>query len=281
MNIIIEFIVRFRDYITVCALTVISFLMISEGNTSNIGGFKAFVISKVGLFQDYFSFISKTGSLENENKALRELNLKLTTELIKSRKATVENEKLRGIIGFKETFVKDIKPVEVIGTTTIGFMNFLTINAGEKDSLQIGMPVRTDAGLVGVVSIISKNYALIELIKNKDVKVAVKVIRPALQGILEWDGSNNFKLQNIPETYDIKVGDVLVTSNYSNTYPENIPIGTVRSVKQKKNSLFLDINIDTYVDFNTLTHVFIVNEIPDPERVKLVEELIDRIQLFN
>ena len=281
MNTIIEFIVRFRDYITVCALTVISFLMISEGNTSSIGGFKAFVISKVGLFQDYFSFISKTGSLENENKALRELNLKLSTELIKSRKATVENEKLRGIIGFEETFVKEIKPVEVIGTTTIGFMNFLTINAGQKDSLQIGMPVRTDAGLVGVVSITSKNYSLIELIKNKDVKVAVKVIRPALQGILEWDGSNNFKLQNIPETYDIKVGDVLVTSNFSNTYPENIPIGTVRSVKQKKNSLFLDINIDTYVDFNTLTHVFIVNEIPDPERVKLVEELINRIQLFN
>jgi rod shape-determining protein MreC len=274
---IIEILIKWKDQFLFLAFFLISLILISTSNTDKITGFKSLVISTFGGMQIAIFGSGNSASLKNENIALREMNLRLSRELIKNREAKSENQRLRSIIGFKETFQKDIVPAEVIGVLEYNNRYYITLNTGSIDSIQKGMPVRTDAGLVGVLHELTSDYAIVETLINRNVKVAVKDVRSGVYGMLEWEGAENFRLKNIPESYDIKVGDLLITSNYSNKYPEGIPVGTVSSVNNDLTSLFLDINVDIAVDFKLLSQVFIVREIPDPERIKLIEELESKL----
>lgn len=270
---LIELIIKWKDQFLFLAFVIISLLLISTSNTNKISGFKAYLITGLSRVQFLINGAGNTGSLKNENKALRDMNLQLSRELIKNRKAKFENERLRAIIGFRETYYKEIEPAEVIGISEYNGRYFITLNVGSLDSIRMGMPVRTDAGLVGMIIKVSGDYAIVETLLNRNVKVAVKDIRSGVHGILEWEGSENFLLKNIPESYDVKPGDLLITSNFSNKYPEGIPVGEVITVKNDLSSLFLKIRVETQVDFNLLSQVFIVKEVPDPERIELIKSI--------
>ncbi|MDC1067861.1 rod shape-determining protein MreC [Candidatus Kapabacteria bacterium] len=277
----IEIIIKWKDQFLLLGFVLISLVLISTANTTKISGFKAFLIGSLGSTKYTIFGSGNNASIENENKALREMNLQLSQELISNRQAKFENERLRSIIGFKETFQKDIAPAEVIGVSEYNNRYYITINIGSLDSIKKGMPVRTDAGLVGVIHILSGDFAIVETLINRNVKVAVKDIRSGVYGMLEWAGAENFSLKNIPDSYDIKPGDLLVTSNYSNKYPEGIPVGIVRTVNNDLTSLFLDIKVDIAVDFKLLSQVFILKEIPDIERIILIENLENKIKNLN
>lgn len=278
---LLEIIIKWKEHFLLLAFIIISLILISSANTNKISGFKAFIITSLGELQYSILGSGNSASIKNENKALRDMNLQLSEELISNRQAKFENERLRAIIGFKETYEKEIVPAEVVGISEYNNRYFITVNIGSLDSIKRGMPVRTDRGLVGTVYLLSGEFAIIETLLNRNVKVAVKDIRSGVYGMLEWKGAEDFALKNIPESYDVKPGDMLITSNYSNKYPSGIPVGTVRSVKNDLSSLFLNIDVDVSIDFKTLSQVFIVKEIPDPERIKLIEELENKLSDLN
>lgn len=268
-----DFIIKWKDHLITLLLIVISINLISNSNTTKISGFKTWLYTNSIAAEYLVRGSGNTKSLKNENKALRNMNLQLSQELIKNRKAKYENEKLRSIIGFKETFETEIEVAEVIGRNNFNGRVFLTLNIGNNDSIKIGMPVRTDTGLIGVISEISDNFSVVETILNQDIKVSVKDIRSEVNGIFEWDGRKNYFLKNIPETYDVKQGDILVTSNYSNKYPPAIPVGRIKNVETDLSSIFLNIEVESFVDMYLVSEVFILKFLPDPERVELIQTL--------
>jgi len=281
MQSFIEFVVKFKEYIVFTTLSVISLLMISNGDTSKIGGFRAYVLSSIGYVEEVFDFIPNPSVLISENKAVRDLNLILSNELSRSRKSKIENEKLRKMLGFKETFEKDVIPAEVKGKNTVNQRNYITINRGKADSVKVGMVVRTDAGLVGTIVVANQKISLVNLIQNREVFIAGKIFRTSADGIVKWESGSTFKFKNIPEFYDVKVGDNIYTSNYSNKYPSDIPIGEIIKVEKDHKTAFLNIELASYVNFNTLEQVFIVREMPDPERIELIEKMEEKLRLIN
>lgn len=253
--------------------------MMNFGDTNKISGFKLFLITNIIKVQDAVPFLANTSSVKAENKALRDYNLKLSKELIRNREAIAENDRLRGIIGFRETFDKEIIPAEVNGFSEYNFKLFISLEVGEKDGVKRNMPVRTDAGLVGIVNLVSENYCLVETLKNRDTKVAAKVLRSSVNGLIEWEGGEEYVLSNIPNSYDVEEGDMVVSSNFSNRFPEGIPIGIISKIDKFKNSLFLDIKVKPFVNYNSLTQVFVVKETPNPERDSLIKALEDKLNL--
>ena len=85
--------------------------------------------------------------------------------------------------------------------------------------------------------VVEDNYSLIETINNRQVKISAKNIRTGTDGILVWSGDKYFFMQNIPKSFDVKVGDELITSNYSRKYPPQVPIGKVVKVEDDKSTL--------------------------------------------
>ena len=52
-------------------------------------------------------------------------------------------------------------PAKIINKSVFKRNNFLTINKGSKDGINVGMGVVTDKGVIGVIYSVSENYALI------------------------------------------------------------------------------------------------------------------------
>ncbi len=279
MNSFTEILNKYKDYLIFIGLFMLSLVMLNYGNANKISGFKIFMITNMIKAQDIAPFLANSSSIQAENKALRDYNLRLSKELIRNREAIAENDRLRGIIGFKETFDKDIIPAEVNGFSQYNFKLFLSLEVGRNNGIRRNMPVRTDAGLVGIVNLVSDNHCLVETLKNRDTKVAAKVLRTAVNGLIEWEGGEEYILSNIPNSYDVNEGDLVITSNFSNRFPEGIPIGRVSKINKSTNSLFLDIKVRPLVNYNSLTQVFVVKDIPNPERDSLIKALEEKLNL--
>lgn len=281
MQRLINLVVRFKEIITFTALVVISLSLMSIGDMSRLGGFRAITIGTVGWLQELFAWVPNPGALQAENKAVRELNIQLFSEVTRSRQALIENQKLRNMLDFLEETELEHISAEVVGRTTIELRSFITLNKGIESGIEKGMSVRTDAGLVGVIMGSSKNYSLVELILNRNVRISGKIQRTGISGIISWEGGDNLFLKNIPESYDVQEGDVVITSNFSNKYPPNLPIGQIVSIDDDLGSLFQKITVKPYVSFQTLEEVFVIKSQPDPERNKLINEMEERMQALK
>jgi len=278
MQKIINFIVQFKEYISLLALIVLSLSLISLGDTSKIGGFRTVVIGTVGWMQELFSFVPNPRALEIENQAIRELNLRLSTEVTRMRQAILENEKLRKMIELKDRSDKQLIAAEVVGKSSVELRNYATLDKGRNTGIDYGMSVRTDAGLVGVIVGMTDNYSLVELISNRNVKISAKFQRTGINGIVVWEGGEYLQVKNIPESFDIKKGDEIVTSNFSNKYPNDIPIGKVSKIEMDPGSLFKKVYVKSNVMFSSLEQVFVVKEQPDPYRSALLKDMEDRLR---
>ncbi len=275
----IEFIIRFKNYISFAALIVISLSLISMGDVNKIGGFRAFVFGTFGWVQEAFSWIPNPQATQSENKALRELNLQLSNEVTKMRDAVVENKALRKLLELKEKSNRNFIAVSVVGKTKIQLRNYLIINKGENNGIKVGMPLRTDAGLVGVVIGTSNNYSLVETIINREIKVSAKCLRSNYKGIVVWEGGQNMLMRDVLQSYDVKKGDIIVTSEFSNKYPEGVPIGKVIEREEAEGHLLLKVVVKPYVNFETLEEAFVIPAIPDTERIELIKELDETLKL--
>lgn len=273
----IAFVTRYKEYITFSALVIICLSLISIGDVSRIGGFRTVIIGSMAWMQGAFSWIPNPGALQNENRSLRELNLQLSTEVIKMRSAMIENDRLRSLIDFKQNFPDSLISAEIVGKSSIELRNYVVINKGDEEGIVQGMSVRTDAGLVGTIIGSSDNYSLIEMVNNRNVKVSAKIERTNIDGILTWSGGDYFNLNNIPTSFDVKKGDVILTSEFTNKYPANIPFGEVNEVIDEKNSLFFTVRVRPFVNLATVEQVFVVKKIPDAERLRLILELEERL----
>lgn len=278
---LINFVTKFKVYISFTALVIISLSLISIGDVSRIGGFRTIIIGSMAWMQSALSWIPNPNALQNENRALRELNLQLSTEVIRMRTALIENNILRQMIDFRDNTNDTLISVEIVGKSSIELRNYSVINEGEYKGIETGMAVRTDAGLVGTIVGTSANYSLVEMINNRNVKISAKILRTNINGILTWNGGEFFSMNNIPTSFDVKEGDVVLTSNYSDKYPNNVPIGIVYKVEDEKNSLFFNVKIKPYVNLSTISQVFVVKNIPDLERHLLIKSYEDNLQLMK
>lgn len=277
----IAFVVRYKNYITLSALMVMSLSLMSVGNLSRLGGFRAVIVGSIGWVQSAFAWIPNPVALKSENTALRELNLQLSVESARSRQALVENGVLRRMLELPKYTDFRLIAADVAGKTTTQLRNYATINKGTDHGVHEGMSCITDAGLVGRVIGASRNYAVVQLLLNRDTRVAAKVQRSRVDGIVSWEGESTVALKNVPKSFDVQVGDVILTSNYSNIFPANIVVGRVTRVDEENQSLFRRIVVEPAVNFSTLEQVYIIDYVPDKERMRLEREVDQRTRQRN
>lgn len=273
---IFDFIVRFREYFVLSVLVIASFVLMSYSNVAQLGGFRTVVVGGIGWLQNVFSWIPNPIALKSENAALRELNLQLSDERAKLRTAIIENEKLRKMLEFKKQPGSPLVAADIVGKTTVEVRNYATLNKGASDGIAEGMPAITEAGLAGVVIGVSDDYSLVRLLINRESRVAGKILRSRIDGILAWEGDEYLVMKNIPKSYDIKPGDEVVTSTYSNRFPPNIAIGKVKMLRDDPGSMFRKVFVEPSVRFPTIEQLFVAKVVPDTQRVKL-EQLIEQI----
>ena len=277
MQRLLQIIEEFKQYIALCFFVIISFSLMALGDLSQFGGLRSVVVATIGVFQEAFSFIPNPVALKSENSSLRDLNAQLSYEVQKSRQSSIENDKLRSLLTFKSISKLPLVPAEVVGKTIGSIRSYITLNRGTASGIAQGMAVMTDRGLVGVVASVSENFAIVSILKNRDIRVAARLESTRLDGVVYWEDDEFLVMKNIPKTYSIQKGEIVVTSEYSTKFPPNIPIGKVLGTHEDPNSLFATLKIQSFAQFETLEQVFVITQLPNPERIYLEERYANEI----
>jgi rod shape-determining protein MreC len=278
MQRVFDYIVRFKEYIVLVILTVMCFSFMSYGSVGQLGGFRSLVIATIGVVQSAFAWLPNPVALKAENSALRDLNMQLSREVVKMRQSVIENEKLRALLNFKATQRHPLLACEVVGKSTSEFRSYITINRGSIDGIQEGMTVVTDAGLVGVTIGVSSTYSLVQLLLNRDSRIASRNQRTREEGIIVWEGTEYLVMKNIPRTANIQTNDAIISSTLSRRFAPDFVIGYVSEVVGDPKSLFRKVLVRPAVNFTTLEQVFVIMTPPDKDRYQLEKRIEEKIQ---
>lgn len=277
MKILLSYLGNLKEYIIFSALIIASLLLIFQNDNIQVRFIRVIAVNVIGTIQDGYSFIPNIFELERENKSLRESNIELSKELSLLKESKLENLRLNSMLEFRQRTNYRVATGKIIGKTLIQTRNNITLNIGEKDSVKIGMPVITDRGLVGKIVAVSANYSIAQILLNKDLKISVKVQRSRVDGILAWDGEGKVRMKNVSKSADVKTGDIIITSEYSNTFPAGIPIGYVTTDNTLDN-LFKNIEVETFVNFETVEEVFVLKSLSDDERRDLEKKFNEKVK---
>ncbi len=272
---ILELIVRFKEYVVLCVLVAMCFLLMTFGNAAKLRGFRILLISTIGNLQESVSWLPNPLTILSDNASLRDENYRLSREIAQTRRAVAENDRFRALLQFRDSIDYAVHPARIVGRIMDKSRYYLTLNAGALDSVFTGMPIVNDKGLVGFVFSSARHHAIVQTILDKDTRIAAKIERSRVNGIIAWDGGTNLYLTNVAKTEDVKEGDIIVTSDYSSRYPTDIPIGRIVEKKDEPTTLFWKLRVEPAVHFPSLEYVFVGLQPPDEERL-LVEELLEK-----
>ena len=279
MRRLLNIFILFKEYVVLAALVLTSFLLMALSQTEEVQPLRAAASVIVGSLQTVGSWVPNPFAISRENKDLREENMLMTSELASLRHAKGENDELRKMLNLKIPAGWKTLAADVVGKTTIGERNMLTLDVGSNSGVEKGMPVVSDGGLVGRVYAASGGFTVAEGLFNRSLRIAVKVSRTRIDGVLAWEGGDELVVRNIPKALDVQIGDEIVTSEYSTLFPSDIPIGIVSRIVPEQNSLFRKVYAVPSAHPLRVEHCFVVikDGVTDREREQLQKQVTDEL----
>jgi len=216
-----------------------------------------------------FKFITNFSKVKAQNEELLKANSDLKNKALEYDTSLKENVRLRKMLDFS----KQRDEYNYVGADIIGvgnsFSDGFTISEGENKGIKKRMVAITGEGLVGQVTSVGSNWAIVQCLSNENIAVAALVQSSREnKGIVKGYKDENNKLlaeiQRLSLDSKVKKGDEIVTSGLGGIYPSEIRIGKVLSVHEDKGEVMKSAIIEPYVDFAKIEEVFIV--VPKDQR---------------
>jgi rod shape-determining protein MreC len=155
--------------------------------------------------------------------------------------------------------------------------NFIVLGRGAAQQLKNGMGiVDLNNGVVGIITEVSKDYAVVMSLLHKDSHISGKLLKGGETGTLSWDGKtpNIISLTGIPKSAKIAVGDTIISSGFSTSLPKGMMIGTVKEIIPEKSTSNYLIRFKSAADFYNLEYVFAI----DNKQTEDINDLLDKVK---
>lgn len=151
-----------------------------------------------------------------------------------------ENQRLRQLLGGTRGYSLKVQMVGILDIDLDPFRQRLVLDAGSESGVQLGQALIDSGGVLGQVVEVGNNRSTALLVTDPDHAVPVQVARSGLRAIAYGTGhSDRLVLPNIPQSADIRKGDVLITSGIGGRFPAGFPVGTITGVQSDKLRLFV------------------------------------------
>ena len=155
----------------------------------------------------------------------------------------------------------DVTSASVIKNSYSYSNNFITIDVGKKDSIEVDNGVISSKGVVGIIDKTSLNYSRFISILNTNFLLNAKLKKSSYFGVLSWDGTNinRVQLKDIPKQANVVIGDTIVTGGNSLIFPKGILIGYVDSFKLDNSENYLELEINLATDMTNIENLYVLN----------------------
>jgi rod shape-determining protein MreC len=222
-------------------------------------------------FQDAYNWTADIFHAKSENEQLRQEVKDLRQQAVQASEAVEERNALRGLLKVHrsrayEDLARTAVTAEVLSNPVSQFDQTMVVAAGRDEGIRVYDAVITDEGLVGQVSKVLRDTALVTLLTDKDSAVTAKDSRTGAIGIVQHSqGPEDLLfLDRVGKNKVVDRGDLVVTAGkqsgkkLSSFYPRGIPIGQVTKVGQTDVDPYQDVQVMPFVDFTSLDYVLVL-----------------------
>ena len=263
MQSIINSIVKNRNLIIYLILSFISFSFLYNNSSLHFNEFGKISTYLSATSSKFSSSINSYFNLKSENEKLINENLQLKKMESKYRFTQINEDTL-----------KSINSAKVIVNSINKNKNIIIIDKGKLDNINLEMGVISSEGVVGIVKSVTNNYASIISLLNTDLKLNAILKNSSTIGSVTWDGLNAriLKLNDIPLSSSLKVGDTVVTGGMSFYFPKGIPIGKIVNYDNSSLEGYYEIDVEIFNDFSSLSNLYILGRTDNNEIQSLLDE---------
>jgi len=148
---------------------------------------------------------------------------------------TSQNQRLKELLGYEPAQgTQQAIVTPVVGRSADQWWQQVTLGRGSQAGIKVGFIVTAPGGLVGRIVSVTPNTSRVLLISDPRSQLGVTVSRSRYMGFLRGESASRAVMQFFDKVPDVRRGDVVATSPYSQIFPAGLPVGRVESVNLEK-----------------------------------------------
>ncbi|GEM_PF-124865 len=265
------------------SLIAVILLLIFLHNGGLLRPLEGFLNRSVGpFFKLFYSASSTIGRTYRQQTDKQDLSAKLAEAQETINRLNIENAKLKFLHEENEVlrkhlnfFNKDSSRYQLANVISRGELaagnaadsQTIVINKGAADGIYAGLAAVSSAAvgtssqgvIIGKVVGVKDHISQIYLVTNKNSKLAASILgENKTSGIAQGELGLTVKMNFIPQTENIKVGDIVATSGLEPSVPRGLIVGKVSDVKRENNDVWQSATIEPMVNLDDLGIVAIL-----------------------
>ncbi|GJM10337.1 MAG: cell shape-determining protein MreC [Lysobacteraceae bacterium] len=175
------------------------------------------------------SLSSREGLLD-ENRALKDEQLLLRAQIREVAVLRAENDRLRRLLDATKDISTEASVAELLSVDLDPFRHRVVIDRGQSSGVSKGQVLVDVSGVLGQVVDVSRYTAHAMLITDPAHALPVEINRTAARAIAYGTGSTEIlALPDLPQSIDLRVGDLVVTSGLGGRFARGLAVGRIAS----------------------------------------------------
>lgn len=210
--------------------------------------------------KSYFHVITNYNEIRTENIELKNKLADYIVNLSHIQQLEQENAVLKQELNYFKTTDQKLVLAEVISGFYLDGDNLLVINRGQKDGVNINMPVVFSSGIIVGKIIKANDYSsIILLLSDKNSLVAATIQgNDITNGIIKGGLDYGLQMDYIPADIDINIGDIVITSGLEEKIPKGLVIGQIKELIFESGDFFKTAIVYSLVDYQTIDFVNVI-----------------------
>ena len=226
-------------------------------------------INTVGMWMsDVSDNFATLQEMKEENQSLKQKLADMTVENNQLKQNVATLERLQELYKMDQNTADYPKVgANVIASDNSNWYSSFTIDKGSQDGIRKDMNVLSGAGLVGIVTDVGPNYAIVSSViddKNVSAMILTTFDKCIVSGDLTLIDDGVIKFQQLENNgNEVPIGEQVVTSNISNKYLQGLLIGYVSEIHVDSNNLTRSGYIIPATNFKELQEVLVITVTKD------------------
>ena len=259
MRNLLQFLARYSNFLIFLILEVVAFILITTTHPYQRSAVWSSANQLVASVENITTNIRDYFGLKHDNKRLAEENAQLKNQLMvqaNQLEAMEENESQYVYSQLDWEYI----PAKIVRLTTHNQHNYLIINKGLRDSIEVDMGVLSHDGVVGIVSAVGEKYSVVVPIIHVGMNLSCRLKANNYIGRTQWKGRqyDEVDLEDISRHVQVNVGDTVVTSGLTNVFPEGILVGVVSETDMTVSDNYHRTTLKLATDYKVVKYVQVI-----------------------
>lgn len=189
-----------------------------------------------------------------------------------------QGQRLQSLLGFREKYVYQTIPAQVIGTSGTEQSQVLLVDKGARDGIRPDMPVITPDGIVGKTRDVFAHSTQVLEISDPTSGAGVILESTRIRGVLRGNSWGRPEIVNVSPDERIKAGEPVLTSGGDAIFPRGLAVGIVDRVVPDPDGTLVNVLIRPAANLSKLEEVLIITSTGNQIPASMQQDLSDAQQ---